>query len=189
MPQITDEDLLEIYASAPVDEYVLSTIELIHPNFVGTNGQTDSIRVAIDNVAWDLRLEPDAPLFAGQIKRFEPLAVSVRQPPQEEGRLGEMVLSIDNVPQQYIGHIRKAATVNSPALIIYREYIINHNNTTGVWTVASTSGPAYKIGNLSVSKIRATALRIDATARFVDVLNTTVPRRTFSREDYPGLFA
>jgi len=188
MPQLTDEDLREIYASNPVDEFTLVTLELIHSSFQAPGGGQDSIRIALDNQPWDLPIEADAPLFAGQTKTFLPLNVEVVQPAQEEGSLGEMEFAIDNVPMQYMNRIREGVKIRTPAILIYREYILNHNASTGVYSLASTMGPAHKIDGLAVKKLRATPMRLTATARFVDIVNVTAPRRIFSREECPSLF-
>ncbi|MEJ8571221.1 DUF1833 family protein [Microbaculum marinum] len=188
MPQFTDEDLREIYASAPVDEYELITLELIHATFEAPGGGPDSIRIALDDQDWDLPIEDNAPLFGGQTKTFEALALDVTMPAQEEGSLGEMEIAIDNVPQQYMNRLRRAVTVRSPASVICRKYILHHDTDTGDYTLASTDGPVEKIDQLSIKRVRGTTLRLTSTARFVDILNTSVPRRIFTRDGFPGLF-
>lgn len=189
MPVEMDEALEEAYASAPADEFVLCTLEIQHPAFVDPDGGADSLRaVTNDKRAWDLKLEADAPMFAGQTKTFEPCAVEVVPPEQDEASLGQMRLKIDNVPQRYMRHLTAAATMSTPIRVIYREYLLNHDPETGVWTVASTDGPAYKIGGLTMKAVDATMLVLEGVAGFVDALNQSAPTEVFSREDYPGIW-
>lgn len=189
MPVEMDEALEEAYASAPADEFVLQTLEIQHPAFVDPDGNPDSLRAAVnDRRAWNLKIEPDAPMFAGQVKTFEPIAVEVVGPEQDETSLGQMRLKIDNVPQRYIRHLTEAATMSTPIRVIYREYLLTHDPGTGTWTVASTDGPAYRIGGLTMKAVDATMLALEGVAGFIDVLNQSAPTETFGREHYPGLW-
>ena len=176
----------EAYASAPADEFVISTLELLHPAFVDPDNNADSVRVALDNRSWDLTYEDTAPLFAGQTKTFEPLALEVSLPEQTDANLGTLKLAMDNVPRDIWRKLQSAARVRASSILIYREWIAVKNPTTQEYLV---SGPPDMIlGGLTVKVVSATTLRIEATATFVDLLNKNFPRRKFSREDFPGLF-
>jgi hypothetical protein len=180
------EALEEAYASAPADEFTISTLELIHAAFVDGDGFPDSIRVALDERSWNLQLEAGAPLKAGQTVTFDPLAVEVQLPEQDDARLGEMQLSLDGVPRAYIDQIDSAVGVRSSALLIYREWIATHDPLTGAYSVSGP--PDYVLGSMTVKLIEVDKLRISATATFMDLLNRAFPRRKFTREDFSGLF-
>lgn len=178
--------LEEAYASAPADEHVLSTLELIHPAFTDEGGNADSVRIVLDDLDWDLRLEPDAPLFGGQVKTFQSLALQVTLPEQVEGQMGSIKVAIDNVPLTIWKKLQAGARVRASAQLIYREWVAVRETGSGEYQVGNT--PDLIIGQLTMRVVSATVLRIEGTASFVDLLNKGFPRRSFSRADFPGLF-
>lgn len=180
------EALQEAYASAPADEYIIATLELIHPAFVDEEENPDSIRIALDDRQWTLQLEAEAPLKGGQSVVFEPLAMRVTLPEQSEGRLGEMKLAIDGVSRQYIDKLDDAAGVRATAALIYREWLATHDPEDGSYAVSG--GPDYVLGGMTVKLIDVRQTTIEATATFMDLLNRPFPRRKFTREDFPALF-
>lgn len=176
----------EAYASAPVDDYVVRTLELIHPAFVDDEDAADSIRVSLDDRSWDLEIETGAPLFAGETKTFEPLAMEITLPEQGESGFGSLKMALDNIPRDVFRQISAAATVRASAILIYREFVAERDTETGEYSVSGTADLI--IDQLTVKVVDATVLRIEATATFVDLLNKAFPTRTFNRDDFPGLF-
>jgi len=180
------EAIAEAYASAPADEYIVATLELLHPVFVDEEDAADSVRVALDERAWDLTYEASAPLFAGETKTFEPLALQVSLPEQEEGTMGTLKLTLDNVPRSIWPKLQAAAQVRASAKVIYREWVAVRDTETGVYT--PSAAPDLIIDQLTMKVVTATQLRLEGQAGFVDMLNKAFPRRLFNREDFPGLF-
>lgn len=180
------EALEEAYAVAPADDYVVHTLELIHPSFVDGSGSADSVRIALDKRAWDLRYEATAPLFAGEVKTFEPLAMQITLPEQSETSFGSLKLSLDNVPRTIWPKLQAGARVRATALVIYREWVAVRNVATGVYT--PSEAPDMIIDQLTMKIVTATVLRLEGNATFVDLLNKAFPRRYFSAVDFPGLF-
>lgn len=178
--------LEEAYASAPADEYIIETLELIHAAFVDDDNMPDSIRVCFDGQQHMLKLEDSAPLHAGQTVLFEPLALEVTLPEQKEGTLGEMKLVFDGVPKEYLEKLDSAVGLRSSAKLIYREWVAIHDKETG--TYLANGAPDFVLGEMTIKKIRAAQTAIEATATFVDLLNRGFPRRKFTREQFPGLF-
>lgn len=178
--------LAEAYASAPADDYIVATLELLHPQFVDADDNADSIRVALDDRAWDLTYEATAPLFAGQTKTFEPLAMQVSLPEQSENSLGALKLTLDNVPRTIWPKLQVAARVRASAQVIYREWVATRSLDTGLYAVAGA--PDMIVNQLTMKVVSATVLRLEGTATFVDLLNKSFPRRSFDRENFPGLF-
>lgn len=181
------EALQEAYASAPADEFVIETLELIHAAFVDDDNLPDSIRVCLDNQPHMLKLEAGAPLKAGQVVLFEPLSLEVTLPEQREGTLGELKLTFDGVPREYLERLDDAIGIRSSAQLVYREWVAIHDKETGEYTCDGP--PDFVLGDLTVKKIRITQTAVEATATFVDLLNKGFPRRKFTREDFPGLFS
>jgi hypothetical protein len=186
MPDLWTTALQEAYASAPADEFVVSTIELIHPAFVDEADDPDSIRVALDDRDWDLTYEATAPLFAGETKSFSALAMKVSLPEQGEGTLGTLTLALDNVPLTIWPQLQAAARIRASAQVIYREWVAVRDVGTGVYTASAT--PDMIIDQLTMKVVTASLLRLEGQASFVDLLNKSFPRRIFSRDDFPGLF-
>jgi len=178
--------LAEAYASAPADDYVVQTLELLHPAFVDGDNNADSVRVALDDRDWDLTYEDDAPLFGGETKTFSSLAMTVTLPEQTDSSFGSLSMAIDNVPRSIWPKLQAAARVRASAMVIYREWVAIRNPSTGVYT--PSAAPDMKIDQLTMKVVTATLLRLEGSASFVDLLNAQFPRRKFSRDDFPGLF-
>lgn len=186
MTDIWTAALEEAYASAPADDYIVHTLELIHPSFVDADDNSDSIRVALDERAWNLKYESWAPLFSGQTKTFEPLSMEVTLPSQGEANFGSLTMALDNVPRTIWPKLQAASRVRANAMVIYREWVATLNVSTGEYIC--TTPPDLIINQLTMKMVTATILRIEGTATFIDLLNKGFPRRRFDRENFPGLF-
>ena len=185
MADIWNAAIKEAYASAPADEYTISTLELIHPQFVDFGGNQDSIRVVLDERAWDLQYEDGAPLFGGQVKRFDPLAMEIRLPEQTESNFGTLEITLDNVPRSIWPYLQRAAKVRASAMVIFRQWVGERDLVSGVYSVSGP--PDMIIDQLTMKVVKATQLQLTGSAGFVDLLNKTFPRRTFDRDSFPGL--
>lgn len=189
MPLTDDEKLLEIYSSAPADWKTVETLEFIHSLFKQPNGAPDSVRLVNDNVDWDLPIEADAPLFAGEVKTFHRISIGVKPPAQEDGRVGEMTLTLGNIPFTVLPKLSLATQVKSPVAVIYREYILEYDKTDDSTVVHNTSGPSYKIEHLTVKRANFVNTTGEVTCAFADILNTTFPRMFMTQDEFPGLFS
>lgn len=178
--------LEEAYASAPADEFVVHTLELLHPAFVDGENNADSVRIVLDEQDWDLTLEAGAPLFGGETKTFQALAMEVSLPEQSEGSMGALKLALDNVPRDIWPKLQAAARVRANAQVIYREWVAVRDLETGIYT--PSAAPDLVLGELTMRVVTASILRIEGLATFADLLNKGFPRRSFSRADFPGLF-
>jgi hypothetical protein len=175
----------EAYASAPADEYPISTLELIHPQFVDFENNQDSIRVALDERAWNLQHEVGAPLFGGQIKRYDPLAMQIKLPEQSESSFGTLEMTLDNVPRSIWPYLQNAAKVRASAMVIFRQWVAERDLMTGAYTVSGP--PDMIVDQLTMKVVKATQLQLTGSAGFVDLLNKSFPRRIFDRDNFPGL--
>ncbi|WP_127142835.1 DUF1833 family protein [Pelagibacterium montanilacus] len=177
--------LAEAYASAPADEYPVSTLELIHPQFVDAEDNQDTIRVALDERSWALTYEATAPVFAGQTRTFEPLAMRISLPEQSEAAFGTLELSLDNVPRTIWPRLQAAARVRASAKVIFRQWIAVRDLETGDYAVSGP--PDMIVDQLTMKIVKASVLQLSGSAGFVDLLNRAFPRRRFDRDDFPGL--
>lgn len=186
MSDLWTEALQEAYTSAPADEYVIPTLELIHPQFVDFQNNQDSIRIALDDRAWNLQHEDGAPLFGGQTKRYEPLAMQIKLPEQTESNFGTLEMTLDNVPRSIWPYLQNAAKVRASAMVIFRQWVAERDLVTGTYSVSGP--PDMIVDQLTMKMVKATQLQLSGTAGFVDLLNKSFPRRTFNRDEFPGLF-
>lgn len=180
------EAIEEARASAPADVFELETIEILHPAFVDDEDNPDSVRLVLDDRDWELELEPDAPLNGGQSVTFSKAAMRIERPAQEEGTLGEVRLSFDNVPRAYMPYLDAAAQVRATAQLILRVWLADRDLETGAYSAEGP--PAEILRGLTIRGVQITGRSVTATARFLDLLNLGFPRRIFSREDFPALF-
>lgn len=164
--------LAEAYASAPVDEVIFHTLELIHPAIL------PPIRVVRDDVALDARLEATAPVDPGQIVTFLAYAFDIVPPDQTTGGAPQAVIEIDNVSRDILAQVRAAVATGEPVKAIYRCYLPD-----GLGDGPENDPPAI----LELKSVTATPLRIRATAGYPDLLNAAFPRLVYDLERFPGL--
>lgn len=185
MPTISDA-VLEAYASAPADSYVLHTIELIHPAFVDESAQPDSIRIVLDTPDISLQLENDHPLWPAGTKLFTNLGMTFSEPSQEDGRFGEMQFALDNIPQLYRKWVDGLTAFRAKSELIYREWLCTRDEGTGA--ITPLGQPDRITTGLSARGLRVTLGRIEGVATFQDPLGETFPTTVFDKESSPGLF-
>lgn len=173
MPDPTLSDALaEAYATAPTDEVIYHTLELWHPAF------TVPIRVVLDFVALDARLEATAARNAGEIVTFVAYAFEVTPPEQSSSGLPQCVIEIDNVSQDIIAQIDQAVMRPEPIIVLYREYL--HSTLD--------SGPENDPPlEMTMIQISATPLRLRAVCGFANLLDRSFPNLTYDLETFPGL--
>lgn len=164
--------LAEAYASAPVDEVILHTIELHHPVFAVP------IRVVRDRVALDARLEASAPRDAGEVVTFVAYAFDLTPPEQTTAGSPQCVLEIDNVSREILTQLRLAIRETEPVQVIYRAYL-DHTAADG-----PENDPPLR---MELKQVSATPLRIRATAGFPDLLSRSWPRLVYDVSKFPGL--
>lgn len=173
MPDPTLSDAIaEAYASAPVDQIILHTLELHHPSF------TQPIRVVRDRVALDARLEATAPADAGAVVTFTPYAFDVVPPEQTTSGLPQCIIEIDNVSRDIQAQIDAALAAGDRITLIYRAFLED----------TALDGPETDPPlTMTLLTVSATPLRIRATAGFPDLLNRLFPALAYDITRYPGL--
>lgn len=166
--------IAEAYASAPVDQLVLHTLELHHPVF------TTPIRVVRDRLPLDARLEATAPAHAGEIVTFTPYAFDLTPPDQTTTGSPQCVIEIDNVGLDILTQLRLAIREADPIQVIYRAYLDSD----------ALDGPENDPPlRLELQQVSATPLRVRGIAGFPDLLNKAFPRLDYDVDTFPGLIA
>ncbi|NBJ13347.1 DUF1833 family protein [Microvirga arsenatis] len=129
MPISATQAWAEAAASAPKDEVMLVTIELIHPVFV-ENGQPAPIRAVRNTVDMNFRLEAGAPVGGGTVVLFKAIPFDIDYP--RIGSLGaEATIRLDNVNRETSRYLHEAVKMNTPIQAIFRGYLASDPNTVG----------------------------------------------------------
>lgn len=171
------EALKECYASSPVDEFVLDTIELIHPAFVDENGNPTSILAVRAYEPWDCTLEVDAPFRPGQRVTFQPIPFDMTDPGFAEDEVPKLVFSISNVSRLVTQYLEMAIAQTTPITVVYRQYLSTDT------TVPQTDPPVV----MTLSAATSSATTTSGTATLSDVHNWPFPWQRYTTERFPAL--
>jgi hypothetical protein len=129
MPISATQAWAEAAASAPKDEVMLPTMELIHPSFV-ENGQPAPIRAVRNTVDVNLRLEVGAPVDGGLVVPFKAIPFELDYP--RISSLGvESTIRFDNVNREAGKYLPEAVKLNVPIIAIFRGYLVSDPDTVG----------------------------------------------------------
>lgn len=164
-----DQAIREAMASAPVGEVLYDTLEFHHPTF------TVPIRVVLDEVALDARLEATAPLNSGESVAFIAYAFEFIRP-EVASAVPQATLEIDNVDRMIGTSLDAATRSGQPVQVIYRLFS----------SLRAATGPDYR-QQLELKTASVSLLRVRATLGFFDLLNQVFPSREYSLERFPGL--
>jgi hypothetical protein len=171
------EALKEAYASAPVGEVIIETLEFRHPAFLDDNGNPAALRVVRDYEPVFATLEATAPMQPGETVQFMAFAFDVSLPGFEENQTPTLSITIDNVGRELTAQIEAATASQQPIEVTYRPYL-----------VSDLSGPQMDppITMVVVSAV-ADVFQIQLNATLDDVSNVPFPRRRYMPDEFPGL--
>jgi len=176
MPDLS-EALKEAYASNPVGQIIIDTLEFRHPSFVDENGNPAALRVVRDYQAVFAGLEITAPLNPGETVQFMAFAFDVTLPGFEENQTPTLAITIDNVGRDLTAQLEAATSSQQPIEITYRPYLLT-----------DLTGPQMDPPiNMVVVSATADISQIQLQASLDDVSNTPFPRRRYTPDDFPGL--
>jgi len=169
--------LEEAYASQPIDDQTLDTLEFHHPSFVDETGQRTAIRVIYDTETWSLKLEASAPLNGGEYVDFLPVPFSFTQPGYAEDQVPTMTFSISNVSRLVTQYLELAIGQTTPIKMIYRPYL-----------QSDTSMPQMDpVITMTLTAAVASTMQVTGTATLSDVHNWPFPSQKYTPERFPGL--
>ncbi len=180
--------IAEAYAAAPAGDPVLDTLEFQHASFLDENGAPDSVRLVRDYgiklldgdpdvYGFNLKLEDDAPMFAGETKPFVSCMFAFEFPAQQEGNLPEMQVRVANVTRLISDRLDAAVIQRTPITMVYRSYILTEPE------------PQLKIRGMTIRSVTSNAIEVVATAGFVDLINTNFPKLLYRATEFRGLRA
>lgn len=167
----------EAYATSDLSEIILDTLELRHPNFVGSDGNPTAVRIVRAYESYNLRLENNAPVNGGQVVTFVPCAFDFTMPSFEEGSVPELQIKVDNVSREMTKYIEEAASSIVPIGITYRPYLASDVN-------GPQMDPPY---HFTLSKVIVDIFQITGTATMNDVTNWPFPSEKYTPSRFPGL--
>jgi hypothetical protein len=171
------EALKEAYASNPVGQVIIETLEFRHPSFIDDNGNPAALRVVRDYQAVFVGLEATAPLQPGETVEFMAFAFDITLPGFEENQTPQLSITIDNVGRELITQLEAATSSQQPIEVTYRPYLLS-----------DLSGPQMDPPiTMTVTNAVADVFQIQMDATLDDVSNQPFPRRQYTPQDFPGL--
>lgn len=170
--------IAEAYASAPLDDVILSTLELDHPALA------EPIRVVADLGAI-IGEADNQPVFGhmlrletGEVVKFIACSFGFALPAQQEGQVPTVQISVDNVAYIISPQLDTLLGTRAKLTVIYREYLASDPNT-----------PQFILPGLSMSSVTSDLNQLTGTASFADLVNRNFPNKVYRPAEYPGLVA
>jgi len=174
MPISATQAWAEAAASAPKDEVMLITIELIHPVFV-EGGAPAPIRAVRNTEDMNFQLEDSAPVGGGQTVLFKAIPFEIDYP--RIGNLGaEATIRLDNINREASRYLEEAVKLNTPIQAIFRGYLASDPNTVG-------QGP-YR---LILRSVKRTARQLEGQLAIARPQNMRVMREVYDLLRFPSL--
>lgn len=171
------EALKEAYASNPVGQVIIETLEFRHPSFTDELGNPSAFRIVNQHLDVIATLEITAPVQAGQAVTFQAFAFDVDLPGFKEGDVPQLSITIDNVGRELTQQLEAATTSQEPIVVTYRPYLLT-----------DLTGPQMDPPiEMVVVGATATLTTIQFTASMDSVNNVAFPRRQYTAADFPGL--
>ena len=157
--------LRAVYASAPIDQVPVHTLELTHPAF-----DDGAIRLCqgFDDVT--------ATLEDASTVEFKSSGFGVSLPSRAVKGRQDLQFQLDNVTGEALRNIRAAQEAGGPVTVTYRAYL-----------ASDLSAPAQPPTVMTAVDVSATPLSVSVTASFHDLVNKAWPRRFYTPDFAPGL--
>ncbi|MDF2809499.1 MAG: hypothetical protein K0S56_530 [Microvirga sp.] len=176
MPISVTQAWAEAAASAPKDEVMLVTIELIHPTFV-EGGVPAPIRAVRNTVDVNFTLEVGAPVGGGTTVPFKAIPFEIDYP--RIGQIGaECTIRLDNINREASRFLVDAVKINTPITAIFRGYLASDPTTVG-------QGPY----TLVLRNIKRTGRQLEGSLAIAKPQNMRVLREIYDMERFPSLLA
>jgi len=163
-PSLSDA-IKEAFASAPTTKVVLNTLEIVQ------EGVQDPVYI----------VQALRPVTAkdenGVTKTFQPCGFQFSLPPSTEEGFQSLNIAIDNIGRRVSNFVETAQSQPVPVQVIYRPYLSDD------LTQPQMVPPLV----LYLKNVKITALQVQGTASFMDIVNKKFPSELYTRERFPGL--
>ncbi|AJD82791.1 DUF1833 family protein [Achromobacter xylosoxidans] len=172
-----EQAMKEAYASSPIDEVELYTLELRHSRFRDEFGEPTTVRVVQGYEDVTLGLEDDAPVDPGKMVLFKAVRFALTLPRVEENAVPELQITISNVSREITKHLEEAIAVLEPISVTFRPYLAS------VPEHPQMNPPLH----LTLKKVKVDVFQVTGTASLEDVHNWPFPFRKYLPDEWPGL--
>lgn len=149
----------EAYEYAPTDQIYYDTLEIDHTEF-----------------AQPLRIVNSYTELTTNDGTFVPVQFSCKLPETAGSTRGQMIITVNGLPNSLRAAIRNSTSSTSPATIKYRQYLDGELDADAELPVT-----------LSVASIQETFNGIEITALFPDLIGAYFPRYLMTTTNLPGL--
>lgn len=152
-----------VYASAPTDQVLIPTLEILHPAF-------DPIRICagFEDIT--------ATLETGQTVTFLAGGIDISLPARDSTGQQNLTFAIDNVTGEAQRAVDAATDAGGQVTIIYRSYLHTDLSVPAEPPLTMTmAGAAFEGG------------RVQVQATYYDLLGTSWPRMRYTSDFSPGL--
>lgn len=180
-PTPYSDDLREFIFSNQDDVIALDTLEFDHPAMEDDEGNHLPARVVNDPNDFYGVLEDDARANAGEKVLFQRSAFEVTLPESSGPGLPSCQIGVDNVGRALMKPIEQAVQFPAPIWVTYRQWLADKNDMDAPGELGTV------IDGMTLRRVNASELRVTGTAGYEDDLNTPFPRKTYTREEFPGL--
>jgi hypothetical protein len=172
------EALAEAYASAPVEDVILETLEFRHPLFRDAAGAPYAVRVVNDHDPLTAGLEANAPLNPGATVQFEPMSFQLAKPSETESASSpEMDILMGNAMQVLHDYVELAQGSRDPVEVTWRPYLARDLSAPHVNPVLT----------LFVREVHCDLLQLTIRVGFGDIVNKRFPSRGYTGKSFPWL--
>jgi hypothetical protein len=175
------------YAATVLDDVMIPTLEIRHPAILDEEGDPTAIRIVndmgtligtvdeLDMFGWQLGLEADAPLDAGETVTFVYCPFEYIPPSQTDDAIQAGKLRIDNVARQISQYIDDLMLTQADLTITYREYWLTELTTPS--TVLTQTAQS----------INVTDQAVELVANYGDIVNRNFPSVVYQPSQFRGL--
>jgi hypothetical protein len=178
MADAWSDAIAEAYASAPLEDVILSTLELSHPALA------EPIRVVAD-LGEIIGEADEQPVFGhmltletGEVAKFIACGFGFALPAQEEGQIPSVQISVDNIAYLITPQLDGLLGSRAKLEVVYREYL-----------ASDPSAPQFILPGLSMANVTSDLNQLTGTATFADLVNRNFPNKVYRPSEYPGLVA
>ncbi|WP_445363185.1 DUF1833 family protein [Microbulbifer sp. ANSA003] len=154
-----------VYASAPIDEIIIHTLELRHAAFEG-----GAIRLCqgFDDI--------EATLEDGETATFTASGFGVSLPQRSVRGRQDLQFQLDNVTGEALQNIDAALEAGGSVQVIYRQFL-----------ESDLSAPAQPATVMTAASVKANPASVSVIASFHDLVNKAWPNKFYTPDFAPGL--
>lgn len=174
------EAITRAYATAPVTEVLINTLEFRHPVIVDADGNPTGRRIVNAHESVMATLEDTAPLNPGETVLFESCFFGIKkQSESDAGKMAQLTIVVANVNHLLMPYLEAQKASRTQVEVTYRPYL-----------ASDLSGPHYDPPiTLTCTTFTADTRVCTITAGFSKLTNRRWPSVEYTAKNVPGLTA